>query len=239
MAAIFDDVLFLIGTDCFTNELFGEFSSIDIEKVKQAARDTVPEMVHGGDNYYMCADFTPERVQKTQRDFFAKLQTQQVGPGIQEKIYLFYETLVGISDQLSSACHAIASVSARLYWLDTDRFKTPITEELLDLIAMVEPLGLARESHGYEWEDIWLNSPSAWDQYVMSLMDGIKEVPYLKFKKITKFSSQFDFLSVWKKHLGEEHFICIKNFILAEAHAELDQINPTAAGEIDRIMSVI
>ncbi len=239
MAALFDDILFLISTDCFTNELFGEFSQSNVEKVKQAARHAVPDMIHGGDNYYMCGDFSPERQQKTQRDFFAKLQAQQVGAGIQQRIHLFYETLQGITDQSRTASNVIGSVAARLYWLHTDNFNTPITDEILDLVAMVEPLGLHRESHGFDWGDIWLNSPSKWDQYVMSLMDGIDEIPYLTFTDITKFSSQFDFLSAWKKHLGEERFAVIKNFILTEAHAELDQINPDAAKEIDRIMSAI
>jgi hypothetical protein len=239
MTAHFDKILFLIGTDCFVDQLFGEFPVQDVEKVKQAARDAVPEMVHGGDNYFMCADFSPVRIQKTQRDFFAKLQTQQVGAGIQQKIHLFYEALQGITDQLRTASHVIASVAARLYWLETDRFKTPITDELLGLIAMVEPLGLDRESHGFEWEDTWLNSPSKWDQFVMSLMDGIDEVPYLTFADITKFSSQFDFLWAWKRHLGEDRFSLIRHYILTEAHAELDSINPDAAKEIDRIMSAI
>lgn len=239
MIALFDDIIFLISTDCFTDQLFGEFPPQDVEKVKQAARDAVPEMVDGGDNYFMCADFSPARIQKTQRDFFAKLQAQQVGIGIQQKIHLFHESLLGITDQLRAASHVIGCVAADLYWLNTDRFKTPITDELIDLIALVEPLGLYRESHGFEWKDIWLNSPSTWDQFVMSLMDGIDEVPYLKFKDITRFSSQFDFLCAWKKHLGEDRFSVIRHYILTEAHAELGSIKPDVAKEIDRIMSAI
>ena len=73
----------------------------------------------------------------------------------------------------------------------------------------------------------------------MSLMDGIDEVPYLTFKSITKFSSQFDFLCEWKKHLGETHFAVIRRYIRDEAHAELANINPAAAQEINRIISAI
>lgn len=239
MAAHFDKILFLISTDCFIDQLFGDFAPQDVEKVKKAAREAVPEMVDGGDNYFMCADYSPERVEKTKKAFFAKLRAHQVGNGIQQKIHLFYETLLGITDQLRTASYAIGSVAARLYWLNTDRFKTPITDELLDLIALVEPLGLDRESDGFEWEDIWLNSPSKWDQFVMSLMDGVDEVPYLTFKDVTRFSSKFNFLSAWKKHLGEDRFSLIRQYILTEAHAELDPINPDAAREIDRIMSAI
>lgn len=239
MAANFDKIIFLISTDCFTDKLFGEFSSQDVEKVKRVAREAVPEMVRGGDNYFMCADFSPARVEKTQRDFFIKLREQQVGTPIQQKIHIFYEVLQGITDQLSTASYVIASIAAGMYWLDFDRLHTPITDDLLDLITMIEPLGLNRESQGFEWEDIWLNSPSKWDQYIMSLMDGVDEVPYLTFSGITKFSSQFDFLCIWKRHLGEDRFSVIRHYIMKEAHAELDSINPNAAKEIDQIMLAI
>jgi len=239
VAAHFDKILFLISTDCFTDQLFGEFSPQDVESVKQAARDAVPDMVRGGDNYFMCADFSPERVEKTRLDFFANLLAQQVGVPIQRKIGLFHEALQGITDQLRTASNVIGSVAARLYWLDIDHFKTPITDELVDLIAMVAPLGLDRESHGFEWEDIWLSSPSEWDRFLMSLMDGIDEVPYLTFVDVMKFSSRLDFLYAWKKYLGEPRFSGIRHYIQAEAHAELDAINPVAAKEIDQIMSTL
>lgn len=239
MAESFDDIIFVISTDCFTDELLGEFSRQDVEKVKYVARNAIPTIINGGDNYYMCADFSMERMQKTQHDFFSELIAQQVGADIRQKIQLFYDILKGITDQLRTAAYAINSVAARLYWLDTDRFRAPITDELFELITLVEPLGLDRKSHGFEWEDIWLNSPSEWDQFVMSLMDGIDEVPYLTFKDITRFSSQFDFLGNWKTHLGEARFTVIRNYVLAEAHAELDALNPGAAKEVDRIMSSI
>ena len=239
MEAIFDDILFVISTDCFAEELFGEFSSEQIECVKQAAREAILEILDGENNYYIYADFSTERKEKTQQEFFAKLRAQGAGEKIQQKILLFYETIKGITGQLSTACQVIISVSARLYWLNTDRFTVPITDEIVDLVAMIEPLGLDRESQGFEWDEIWLNSPSDWDRFLMSIMDGIREVPYLKFLKITKFSSQLNFLQLWKKHLGEERFAVIRNYILTEAHAELDQDNPAAAKEIDRIMMAI
>ncbi len=121
------------------------------------------------------------------------------------------------------------------YW----RFETLITDDLVGVIAMVESLGVDRESHGFEWEEIWLKSPSKWDQYVISLMDGVDEVPYLKFREITQFSFQLDFLKAWKIHLGIERFWVMRNFILTEAHIELDSADSHAAKEIDRLMSFI
>jgi len=239
VTALFDDILFLISTDCFTSELFFEFAPQDVEIVKMAAREAIPEIVHGGNNYYLCADFSPERINNTRDVFFKRIQDHRVPKEITHKINIFYETLAGISDEISSATNAIGSVATRMYWLDTDNFKNSITVEILDIISIIEPLGLNRESHGFEWEDAWLNSESAWDRYIMSLMDEIIEAPYLTFIKIEKFSTQLDYLRLWKKNLDEESFSTIKKFIQIEAHAELESFNSAAAREVDRIMKSI
>jgi hypothetical protein len=239
MAANFDKVIFLISTDFFATELFDEFDLPDIEKLKQTARHAVPEIIRGGGNYFMDADSSPIRQQKTQHDFFAQLQAQKVDMGLQKKIHFFYEILCNPNPGRNAAANVITSVAACLYWLYEDKFKTPITDELIDLIALIEPLGLYKESPGDELSDLWLNSPSKWDQYVMSLMDGIDEVPYLTFDEITKFSSQFDFLIAWKKLLGEEKFSVIRDFIIIESHFQLDDSNPESAKQIDKIMSAI
>ncbi|WP_339533357.1 hypothetical protein [Pseudomonas mucidolens] len=236
LTALFDDILFLISTDCFASELFFEFTPQDVEIVKMAAREAIPKIVHGGDNYYLCADFSPERVNNTRKVFFKSIQDHQVPKEVMQKVSLFYETLAGVSDEISSATNTIGSVATRMYWLDTDNFKNPITVEILNIISTIEPLGLNRESHGFEWEEAWLNSESAWDRYIMSLMDEIVEAPYLTFIKIEKFSTQLDYLRIWKKNLDEESFSTIKKFIQIEAYAELETCNAAAAREIDRIM---
>lgn len=239
MAAHFDKILFLISTDCFTDQLFGEFGSEDIEKVKQAARNAVRGMINGGDNYFMCADYSADRIQKTQTDFFAELISKQVGLSIQQKIVLFHEALSGISEELRTAGNTIKLISARLYWLDANLLTLPITDELLNIMADVEPIGLQIESRGFEWEDVWLNSPSKWDQYVMSLMDGIDEIPYLTFLDVMKFSSQFGFLYDWKRKLGEHRFSLIREFLRAEASAELGSVNGDAVKEVGRILTAL
>lgn len=237
MTSRFDNIIFLISTDCFAGELFAEYPAATIECVKQTARDAIPHLLDGGDNYYRYADFSPARAEQTRRDFFADLQARHVPPHLQNKIEWFYQLLLGISAEVSSAASVILSVAARLYWLDTDDFKVPVTPALLDTLSIIEPLGLNVESRGYEWEDAWLNATSSWDRYVMSLMDGIKEVPYLTFVQITGFSTQLDCLRAWKLHLGAARFSEIEHVIKLQAHAELDLINPAAAHEIDRLLA--
>jgi hypothetical protein len=235
MTKSFGDLIFLISTDFFASELFGEFTPEDIDEFKKITREFVKKTVFGYDNYYLSKGFSLAQ----KNDFFLKLQEKKFGVCIEKKIHLFYEILCNPNPGRNAAANVITSVAACLYWLYEDKFKTPITEELIDLIALIEPLGLYRESPGHELSDLWLNSPSKWDQYVMSLMDGIDEVPYLTFDEITKFSSQFDFLIAWKKLLGEEKFSVIRDFIIIESHFQLDDSNPESAKQIDKIMSAI
>ena len=231
-----DDIIFLLSTDCFSGELLCGFADPDIETVKTTAREVIPQILQGGDNYYLHADFSPARAAKTRQDFFASLKARLVPPGVQQTIQLFDQTLLGSTDAFITACHVIGSVAARMYWLDSDDFNAPLTLELVNIIADIEPLGLHRQPNEYEWQDVWLNSASCWDRYVMSLMDGIDEVPYLTFSKIKKHTTSFDFLSTWKKHLGEARFSPLQRFIHLQAHAQLDDTNPAAANEIDRIL---
>jgi hypothetical protein len=117
MAADFDKVIFLISTDFFATELFGEFDLPEIEKMKAAARSAVSEMIRGAENYYIYADFSPARQQKTQHDFYAQLQAQKVDMGLQKKIYLFDEILCNPNPERNAAANVITSVAACLYWL--------------------------------------------------------------------------------------------------------------------------
>lgn len=236
MTARFDDIIFLISTDFFANELFPDSSLEDIESVKATAREAIPEIIDGGDNYYLCADFSLARAQKTQKNFMSSLQAQKLSPKIITKIIFLYEILLGISEPLTSASNTIISIAAKIYWMHIENLKSPAPEMLIDIIATIEPLGLSQEPSEPDLEDSWLNSPSTWDKYVMSLMDGIDEAPYLTFLKVTKFSTQLNFLSAWKEALEDEQFNVLKNLIITEAHLELDAINADAAREIDPIM---
>lgn len=57
MPALFDDIIFVLSTDCFGAELLNGCPDHEIKTVQAMAREKVPETVNGGNNYYMCADF--------------------------------------------------------------------------------------------------------------------------------------------------------------------------------------
>lgn len=235
----FDKLIFLISTDCFAPIIFDGFSEDCIGAVKLAARSVIPKMIDGGDNYFLCADFSPARLKATKNEFLKELKESNSGEAIFHKIHFLHKTLEENARDRVKAAEVILSVLARIYWLNDDQLKIPLTEEIIDLIAEIEPIGLDVARRIDEWEDKWLNSSSKWDQYVMSLMDDIPDVPYLTYLSIARFSSQFDFLREWKRSLGNSKFAVLKNYVLTEAHAEIDDLDALSGAELDNILAGI
>ncbi|MFK0310266.1 hypothetical protein ACIQUF_03395 [Pseudomonas sp. NPDC090233] len=207
----------------------------EIEEIKKIARNKIPEIIDRGDNYFMCADFSVERITKTRDSFMSEVASSVSGRSL-ATIKTLHESLINNPENFNNAASTITSIASRLYWLSEESLRTPITEELMELISIIEPLGLETESHGFEWEQKWLDSESRWDQYIMSLMDGIDETPYLAFITITQMPYSLSYLKAWQLHLGIEKFSIISKFISTEAHYQLDVLNPEAALEIDRIL---
>lgn len=235
MTTSFDDILFLLSTDCFCAEVMENIPKEEIQEIKKLARKAIPEVVRGGDNYYMCADFSPVRMKNTQDQFLADI-IKKISKQTAEKVKSIYDSLDNTPEDLSSASYTISSIASRLYWLADEHFGSPITAELLEVLSEIEPLGLESELHGFEWKQLWLDSNSDWDRYVMSLMDGIDDMPYLTFSTIKKAHLRLSHLSTWKAHLTKQKFAIISTFISTEAHRELDALNPSAASKIDMII---
>ncbi len=239
MIANFDRVLIVISTDFFSPKLLGEFSAEEIEATKEVAREEILIILDGSDNYYMCADFSVDRRAKTKNDFFAKLQARGVGIRVQRKINFFYDTLEGISNNANTAIYEISHVASALNCLQTEELISPISDEMLDCLAMIEAIDPDSEQTAYiDEEDLWLQSTSDWDKFLMSILDGITGAPATIYNGITKLPSQLDFLHLWKAQLGGNRFAVLKEYIRIEAHAQLEEINPDSASEIDDILAV-
>jgi hypothetical protein len=239
MTANFDDIIFLLSTDCFCSEILATNLEREAVEIRKIARKSVSNIINGGDNYYLCADFSIHRTQKTESNFFEAAKKSNISEQTLKKIHSLHEILKSSTDEVLTASYVIGSIASRLYWLSTEEFSTPITLELLGLIAEIEPLGLDTEHNEYEWENIWLASKSEWDIYIMSLMDGIDEAPYLTFLKLRQNLARLDFIRKWRTHLGHEKLSHIRNFITTEAHHELDDLNAAAAEEIETLIDTL
>ncbi|MFY1033184.1 hypothetical protein [Pseudomonas asiatica] len=237
MNATFDDLILILSTDSFCGEILDTTTKHESLKIREIARKIVKTIINGGDNYYMCADFSCHRIKKTEKDFFELAQKNNIPKQTLEKIDNLHKILKSNSDETNTASYVINSIASRLYWLVIDEFNTPITPELLELIPEIEPLGLDVKHYACEWRDVWLESQSDWDKYIMSLMDGIDEAPYLTFTKLKSNLAPLDFLRKWNTHLGPKKFSHIKNFINTEAHHELDKKNARAAEKIDTLIN--
>ncbi|QDQ27030.1 hypothetical protein FNU76_12030 [Chitinimonas arctica] len=235
----FDRLLILISTDSLAKLTFPDCPEEDIEKVKKAARAEIMKLLDGGENYYLSSDFTDQRRQNTYKDFFSGLVKLGASAKIQEKIRIYSETLEGITDSLSTASYTLGSASALLYWLHTDDCATPITDELVDLVAQIEHIGLEIDTPtitAFEHDEIWFDNPTEWDRFVQRILDEVPDAPCYTFNEAMSFSSKLSYLGKWKEYLGEEHYAPIRNWIISEAHARLDEINPDAAKEIDKLI---
>ncbi len=133
----------------------------------------------------------------------------------------------------------ITSIASCLFWLESDALCNPVTAQLVDAIAVIEPLGLQRESTCVDWHEAWIHTQSVQDRYIASLMDGIDDAPVYVFNDLQAFTARFDFLSRWRACLGETRFEPIRKFISDEAHLRLDDHDDAAAGHIDQILTAI
>ncbi|MBK5000260.1 hypothetical protein IAE37_002536 [Pseudomonas sp. S31] len=239
MKPIFDDIIFLLSTDCFCGEILANTSDSDCLEIKKIARRTIPTIINGGNNYYIFANFSSHRIQETENNFLQAIKESSVSKQTLKTIVNLRETLKGSTDDLNTASYVINSIASRLYWLAIDDFNTPVTLELVELIAEIEHLGLDVEHPQLSWQDVWLESKSEWDLYIMSLMDGIDEAPYLTFLKLKENLFHLDFLRKWSAHLGHKKFSHIKKFIQTEAHHELDNANAAAAAKIDALINEV
>ncbi|ATP50050.1 hypothetical protein PPUJ20066_38370 [Pseudomonas putida] len=210
-----------------------------MEQITAIARDVALQILNGGKNYFICADFSPSRIEKTKMLFFDTARNKNISEKAVNAIKAFGEVLEGITDSVSTASFVIRSIASRLYLLTMDDFRTPITMEIVELLSELEPHALETGLHEFEWKETWLEANSEWDKYVISLMDGIIETPYLSFTKINNFLSQLDFLRDWKAHLGKEKFSIIQDFIKTEGHHELDIANPTAAAKLNKLIDTL
>ncbi|MEE9355904.1 MAG: hypothetical protein V3U75_09990 [Methylococcaceae bacterium] len=230
-------LIIVTSTDFFADYLFPNEKEINISTVQQVARDEMVTILDGGDNFYMYADYSKETIDKTKDHFYKRLKEKSVSNSIYNKIKHYHVTIdeARVSDAIRTASMEIIGAAAHLYWLETELLNEQVTDELLDIISIIEPYGISTGECPCD-EDDWLSSESEWDQYLMSLMDGIDEAPFTMFRSITTFHSQFDFMKTWSSHLTDEQVTLLKNFILNEAKYQLEKINKEAAAEVEAIM---
>lgn len=220
------DLIIIISADYFSDYLFPNEKQSDIKAVQQIARNEMLVILNGGDNFYMDTDFSKSAINKITSHFCETLKKLNISNSIINRVRLYYEIIdeSTVSDAFETACTEILITAARLYWLETELLDIPVSDELLDIVSMIEPYGIDVEDCFYD-EDEWLLSTSDWDKYLMSLMDGIDEAPFTIFRSMKTFHSQFDFINMWLSHLNDKQGIILKNYIFNEAKCQLDNLN--------------
>lgn len=233
----FDYLVFLVSTDCFAEPLLGDLSQQDREVIHRVARSLVHKIVDGGDNYFLCADFSPSRLEATRTEFYSLLSAGGTSSTALARIKAWEAELAEESDARSTAKFAIGSIAARLFWLDSDSLSVSIADDLMESISDVEDVGLEFDAAVLEWKRRWTKTESKWDGYLKSLLDEVPETPYLTFRTLQESASQLAFLIAWKQRLGEHRFKQVLRFIEHEIEVELEPVNVAAAAEARRILN--
>lgn len=222
----FDHIIFIASTDCFSAKLLGERYADNLDGIKNIARAATLELMNGDADYYYDADFREERISKTKNDFFQKLST------LSDSISRRFAELDSIASQrtLSQSANSIQlikSVSARIYWLNTDDFQIEISEELIEAVIQAQLVEVPLDTD-LAWEEIherWEYSLSEWDKYIKNIMKEVPGAICAIFNDLYNLPLSLNYLNVWSERLSRKHFMTLIKAIEDEAFLEMEKID--------------
>ena len=122
---------------------------------------------------FICiANFSKEAIDKTKSHFYKKLKEKNVSSSILNKIKIYHGIIdeTDVSDAFETASMGIIGAAAHLYWLETELLKGQVTDELLDIVSIIEPYGINIGECPCD-EDDWLSSKSDWGS-IFNVING-------------------------------------------------------------------
>ncbi|PNG41869.1 hypothetical protein A1354_27750 [Pseudomonas asplenii] len=235
----FDHIIFIASTDCFSAKLLGERFADNLDGIKNIARAATLELMNGDADYYYDADFREERISKTKNDFFQKLST------LSDSISGRFAELDSIASQrtLSQSANSIQlikSVSARIYWLNTDDFQIEISDELIEAVIQAQlvevPLDTETDLACEEIHERWEYSSFEWDKYIKNIMKEVPGAICAIFNDLYNSPLSLSYLNVWSERLSRKHFMTLIKAIEDEAFLEMEKIDKGYAELVRPIM---
>ena len=213
-----DQLLIILSLDCFEKYLWKPNKNINIEKIKEIARDEFKKILDGGSNYYMDANFSEYRLKQTQENFYKRiaefLETVQID---------YIKTIqLRIEDDTSSAFSNIATpILSDLLWLNHKSLSNAIDEDLLKILSKIEDFGISIQTPQIEKHEIkltWKNSNSDWDKFMKqeSMFEDIDDVPCLILYKALRLDPATIFIQNIHSNLDKQDFLKIINFLILE-----------------------
>ncbi|WP_375577361.1 hypothetical protein [Paracidovorax oryzae] len=222
-----DQLLVILSLDCFVNYIWEGEDSTAVRKIKNLARFEFKNILDGSSNYYMNADFSAARLEKTQDDFYNSLAE------FLEKIQIDYVKSLQcrIEDKkFSKLSEAVAPVLADLLWLNQQSISQPICDNLLRILSKVEESGIGLQEIEIDHEDInfaWKNSKSEWDRFMRqeSMFEDIDDVPCLIIYKALRLDSSIIFLRKANSVLTRKDFSDLICFLINEVDSNKTTYN--------------
>lgn len=230
----FDHIIFIVSTDCFSEKFLGKSLSLELEHIKEFAREETLSLMDGGNDYYYDANFSTERKNKSKDIFLEKISTLGNGPATLGKLIEFDSTLNGLTSKNSAnSIELIKSVSARLYWLNVDDFQIEITDALIEAAIQAQhsdlPLYTEEPFNREEIYHAWKHAPSAWDNYIKSIMTDVPDSICETLDRLYNSPLSLRQLCNWRDELPEIQFLTLIQAIERESFLEMVKINPASA----------
>ncbi|MBN3768964.1 hypothetical protein [Burkholderia sp. Se-20378] len=221
----FNDVIFAVSADCYSSVLFPEVSSEDRDKLRVVAREAVGVILNGARDYYMEADFSPEKLKKNKAFFWRKFAGEDFSGATVLRLHTFESLLDGHEEGLDSAVTLIGSVSARLRGLHTDGFSIEIGDALIDAISAVQGEEFYPNEVGQiSWREInkiWDGASSEWDRYLVGVMCDVPDSICVTVNHLLNTGNSLDFLLRWRRGVSRKNFEVLLDAIEGEAMSEL------------------
>lgn len=221
----FNDVIFAASADCYSDLLFPEVDCENKDKLKSIAREAVDVILEGVSDYYMEANFSPEKLKANEEFFWRKLSAANIDEGVSLKLHIFEALVERREEGRDSAIALIGSVSARLRFLHTDGFSIEVGDALIEAVAAIQGEEFDLNEVGQVgWREInrvWDDADSEWDRRLAGVMCDVPDSVCVTVNHLLNSENSLSYLLRWKQGISKEHFAVLVDAIERQALSEL------------------
>lgn len=221
----FNDVIFAVSADCYSNLLFPEVDCGNRNKLQSVAREAVGVVLDGASDYYMEANFSPENLKANEEFFWKALGAAKIDEDVTLKLHIFGALVEDREEGRDSAIALIGSVSARLRLLHVDGFSIEVGDALIEAVSAIQgekfDLNEAGQVGWREINRVWDDADSEWDRHLASVMCDVPDSICVTVNHLLNSEISLNFLLRWKQGISRGHFLTLLDAIERQALSEL------------------
>ncbi|MGZ2743518.1 hypothetical protein [Burkholderia stagnalis] len=221
----FNDVIFAVSADCYSDLLFPRIDCESRGRLKSVAREAVGFILEGASDYYMEANFSPDKLKANEEFFWRGLSTEKIDEGVALRLHIFEALVESREEGRDSAIALIGSVSARLRFLHTDGFSIEVGDALIEAVAAIQGEEFDLNEVGQVgWREInrvWDDADSEWDKHLAGVMCDVPDSVCVTVNHLLNSENSLNYLLRWRRGISREHFAVLVDAIERQALSEL------------------